>query len=225
MPASVLFDLDGTLLDTAVDFVVVLRQLAREADTTAPDTEQVHHTVSAGARALVTLTLGLQVADPGFDQWHQRLLTIYGEHITRSQARLYDGLEPVLRQLEREDIPWGVVTNKPDRFTQVLMRALSLYDRCAVTVCPEHVQHTKPHPEPLLLACRQLGCSASDSVYVGDHPRDIEAGNAAGMHTAVAAWGYLPAGADPIDWNAERILAHPEELPEWLNLNESQETK
>lgn len=224
LPATVLFDLDGTLLDTAADFAAVLQRLADEAGGAAPDERQLHQTVSAGARALVTLTLGLKPEDPDFTVWHQRLLTLYGEQITQSRASLYEGLDDTLRQLEAMNIPWGVVTNKPESFSRALLTTLSLDRRCTVLVCPEHVRHTKPDPESLLLACRTLDCSPANGVYIGDHPRDVEAGRAAGMRTAVAAWGYLPAGSDPAHWGADHILASAGDLAAWLQLPERQES-
>lgn len=224
LPAAVLFDLDGTLLDTAADFAAVLERLAVEAGGAAPDERQLHQTVSAGARALVTLTLGLKPEDPDFTRWHQRLLALYGEQITQSRATLYEGLDETLRQLETLSVPWGVVTNKPEPFARALLEILCLDRRCAVLVCPEHVRHTKPDPEPLLLACRTLDSTPADSIYVGDHPRDVEAGRAAGMRTAAAAWGYLPAGSDPSHWGADHILASPGDLAGWLHLPERQES-
>lgn len=223
-PASVLFDLDGTLLDTAADFAVVLEALASEAGVRPPDEQQLHYTVSAGARALVTLTLGLQPEAPDFRHWHQRLLDLYGRQIEQSRATLYEGLEEGLRILEEHRIPWGVVTNKPENFTRTLLGGLHLDNRCAAMICPEHVRNTKPDPEPLLLACRVLGCPVGDSVYIGDHPRDIQAGIAAGMRTAVAGWGYLPAGSDPAHWGADHVLACAGELTTWLQLPEPQES-
>ncbi|MEX1196929.1 MAG: HAD-IA family hydrolase [Pseudohongiellaceae bacterium] len=224
LPACVLFDLDGTLLDTAADFAAVLQQLADEAGGAAPQQHQLHQTVSAGARALVTLTLGLKPEDADFTRWHQRLLTLYGEQVQHSRATVYDGLNGPLLQLEALGIPWGVVTNKPESFSRTLLDALSLSRRCAVLVCPEHVRHTKPDPEPLLLACQRLERSAADSVYIGDHPRDVEAGRAAGMRTAVAAWGYLPADSNPAHWGADHILASAGDLASWLHLPEHQES-
>lgn len=224
LPATVLFDLDGTLVDTAADFAAVLQRLAKEAGGAAPSERQLHQTVSAGARALVTLTLGLKPEDPDFSRWHQRLLALYAEQLTQSRARLYEGLDEILLALEATHIPWGVVTNKPEAFSRRLLEALSLERRCSVLICPDHVRHTKPDPEPLLLACRTLGYPAAGSLYIGDHPRDVEAGRAAGMRTAVAAWGYLPAGSDPAHWGADHILASAAELGDWLHLPERQES-
>jgi len=222
-PATVLFDLDGTLLDTAADFAAVLDRMATEAGTEPPGEQQLHHTVSAGAHALVTLTLGLQPDEPGFDYWHRRLLELYGGQIEHSRATLYAGLETSLRILEDHGVPWGVVTNKPEAFTRALLRGVQLEGRCSVTICPEHVRKTKPDPEALLLACRTLQCPAAGGLYIGDHPRDIQAGRAAGMRTAVAGWGYLPAGSDPADWGADHILANAGELASRLSLHESRE--
>ena len=214
--AAVLFDLDGTLLDTAADFATALERLADEAGTTPPDTVRLHQTVSAGARALVTLTLGLQPEEPDFDHWLERLLQLYGEQLATPRSTLYEGLDRSLQRLDSAGVPWGVVTNKPERYTRPLLEGLGLQSRCAVTICPDQVTRTKPDPEPLTLACRHLACSPARTLYVGDHPRDIEAGVAAGMITAVAGWGYLPAGSDPAHWGADRILDRTQDLLQWL---------
>lgn len=223
--AAVLFDLDGTLLDTAADFASALERLADEAGTTPPDTVRLHQTVSAGARALVTLTLGLEPDEPDFGHWLERLLHLYGEQLDAPRSSLYDGLERTLAWLDAAGIPWGVVTNKPERFTRPLLEGLGLLARCAVTICPEQVSRTKPDPEALMLACRHLASSPSEALYVGDHPRDIEAGSAAGMITAVAGWGYLPAGSDPAHWGADRILDSTQDLLHWLETAPTRESQ
>ena len=133
-----------------------------------------------------------------------RYLDIIGQH-----ARLFPHLGELLDNLT---IPWGVVTNKPLRYAQPLLEALKLYDSCGALVCPDHVSKTKPDPEPLLLACTQLRCSAANSVYIGDHQRDIEAGRAAGMHTIAAAYGYLTQHDDTQQWAADAIANQAKEL-------------
>lgn len=221
---SVLFDLDGTLLDTAADFAAVLDMLCNEAGrATGPSAGRLHQTVSNGARAMVTLALGLHETDTDFAHWHRRLLTLYGTQVGSSLARLYPGMDTVLEILESQGIPWGVVTNKPLDFTRALLAQRGLTERCAVLVCPEHVRHTKPDPEPLLLACRQLRCRPDHSVYIGDHPRDVEAGHAAGLYTAVATWGYLPTEPALAAWGADAMLHRADDLARWFTILNEQD--
>lgn len=203
---AVLFDLDGTLADTAPDFLAVLARQCRDEGIEPPSREAVLSTVSAGARALVTLAFGTGEEVEGFAERHRCLLALYGEQLQRSEARLYPDMAGLLTWLKQRGIAWGVVTNKPLAYAGVLMRQLGLAEQCDVLICPDHVSETKPHPEPLLLACRKLGCGPDTAIYVGDHPRDIEAGQRAGMHTAAAAWGYLPTSPPIGDWGAEHIV-------------------
>ncbi len=214
---SVLFDLDGTLVDTAADFAAVLDEMTAAAGIAPVTPESVHQTVSNGARALVELAFGIDEQDVQFKALHTRLLALYGERILQTQSTLYPGMERLLSFLEQRGIHWGVVTNKPEQFSIPLLRSLGLLDRCQTLVCPEHVTFTKPHPEPLLLACRQLGCEPSAGVYVGDHPRDISAGQQAGMYTVAAAYGYVPASPPVSEWGADMIVAHVNDITDWLD--------
>jgi len=214
---TMLFDLDGTLMDTAADFNAVLHTMCEQDGLTPPDEMQVHQTVSSGARALVHLAYGIEESAPDFARLYQLLLALYGERIQDTRASLYPGMATLLDTLESRDIAWGVVTNKPLAYTEVLMHRLDLTDRCRILICPEHVTNTKPDPEPVLLACSSLQRPVQTAVYVGDHPRDIEAGRAAGMLTIAAAYGYLPA-APPLDeWGADIIAHSVDDISQWLD--------
>ncbi|MFV5508094.1 HAD family hydrolase [Acinetobacter sp. 197] len=189
---AVLFDLDGTLIDTAADFVRIIQQMCREEGRALVEPELIRTQVSEGARAMVKLVYPeLQLEDPVFLAHRQRFLDMYGADIA-VDTDLFDGMYPLLEQLEAQDIPWGIVTNKPRWLSEALLKALNLTERCAVLVCPEDVTRTKPDPEPMYLAAKQLGFAAEDCIYVGDHPRDIDAGRHAKMTTILAAYGYLP---------------------------------
>lgn len=213
--AAVLFDLDGTLVDTAPDFVRVLNQV-RAFDNLPPlPYELIRSQVSNGARALVKLGFNLAEHDPGFDERLQRLLEHYEAGLA-VESHLFPGLDHCLAWLEQRDIPWGVVTNKPSRYTVPLLRGLALDQRCAVTVCPDHVTHKKPHPEPLLTACDWLSVDPARTVYVGDHIRDIEAGKAAGNITLAAAWGYVEQDSRVEQWLADDVVQTPADLQRWL---------
>lgn len=209
--AAVLFDLDGTLVDTAPDFVRILNQL-RSADNLPPlPYDLIRSQVSNGARALVKLGFDLPENSDAFAAKLESLLKLYEKELAQ-ESRLFNGLNEALELLELHDVPWGVVTNKPSRYTIPLLKGLKLDQRCAVAVCPDHVENKKPHPEPLLTACEWISVPPSQTLYVGDHARDIEAGRAAGNTTIAAAWGYLSPGENVSDWQADFILHTPQEL-------------
>jgi 2-phosphoglycolate phosphatase len=210
--SGVLFDLDGTLLDTAADFADVVEQLTEQAALPAIAFADIHRTVSNGARALVELTFGTDSTHPLFEERLSTLLSLYSQRIVQTKASLYPGMDRLLRQLESSGIPWGIVTNKPERFSVPLLESLGLAQRCSALICPDHVTHSKPHPEPLLLACQQLGISPKQTVYVGDHPRDIDAGRAADMFTIAVRYGYLPTTPPVEQWQADLIVDHVEEI-------------
>ena len=149
---SVLFDLDGTMVDTAADFAAVLDEMTSAAGIPPVSAEAVHQTVSNGARALVELAFGIDDSDSRFKALHTRLLALYGERIPQTRSTLYPGMERLLRLLEQRGIHWGVVTNKPEQFSIPLLRSLGLLERCQTLICPEHVTFTKPHPRRMGLA-------------------------------------------------------------------------
>lgn len=208
---AVLFDLDGTLIDTAPDFCDVLARLCEENGRTAVSHERVRETVSHGARALVTLAFDLREGEAGFEPLRQRLLDLYAEQYALKSVA-FPGIESLIRWCDERNLHWGVVTNKPAQFAEPMLAAIRFSSRPATIVCPDHVKHTKPDPEPMHLACRQLGIDARSAVYVGDHRRDIEAGNNAGMTTVAVAYGYLDP-ADPIaEWGADHVVEHADAI-------------
>lgn len=208
---AVLFDLDGTLIDTAPDFAVVVNRLCQRHQQAPLTYTSIRATVSQGARALVTLAFGLQEGEAGFEALRQELLQLYGEHLA-VESCLFPGMTEVLDWLDQQGLPWGIVTNKPRRYTEPILSALALDRRCAAVVCPDDVTRTKPDPEPMHLACRQLQRSADSTIYIGDHRRDIEAGKNAGMLTIAANYGYIEAN-DPSDsWQADYAIEHASEL-------------
>lgn len=213
---AVLFDLDGTLLDSARDFHRIINRMLLEHGRSTITLESLRTQVSNGARAMVTHAFQLQPNDSTFTTLHQKLLDYYGED-TCQESRLFDDIESLLDWLESRNVRWGIVTNKPQRFTLTLLDSLNLNNRCASLICPEHVKASKPDPEGLLLACEQLNADPAHSVYVGDHLRDIEAGRAAGMITVAAAWGYLNEGERAEDWNSHYISYQPSELQTLLH--------
>jgi phosphoglycolate phosphatase len=211
---AVLFDLDGTLIDTAADFVRIIQNMCREKGCEVVASDLIRAQVSEGARAMVKLVYPeLDVTDEVFLQHRQRFLDIYGADIA-IDTDLFEGMYPLLDELEAAQIPWGIVTNKPRWLSEALLTALNLTERCKVLVCPEDVSHTKPDPEPMYLAAQHIQTHVQDCIYVGDHPRDIDAGRAAQMYTILAAYGYLPfAHKDDLTaWQADCIVNNVAEL-------------
>ena len=215
---AVLFDLDGTLIDTAADFVRIIQQMCRDEQRPVVEAEIIRTQVSEGARAMVQLVYPeMDVTDPVFLAHRQRFLNTYGDNIV-VDTNLFEGMYPLLEELEAHQIPWGIVTNKPRGLSELLLAALNLTERCAVLVCPEDVSKTKPDPEPMYLAAKQLNLEARDIIYVGDHPRDIDAGRNAEMYTILAAYGYLPIESrdDLNAWQADAIIHTVPELHQLL---------
>lgn len=214
-PEAVLFDLDGTLLDTAPDFIRVVNQQLNRHNMESVDPQRIRKTVSNGARALINLAFGLDEGDEHFISRHSELLDLYEQSIA-DETVFFPGIDLFLKELELRSIPWGIVTNKPSRFTLPLLDKLNLSDRCSVTICPDDVRQRKPHPEPLFLACKRIECSPEKTIYVGDHARDIEAGRRAGMTTIAARYGYIDTPEQVLEWKADFIIDHGNELSECL---------
>ena len=202
-PAAVLFDLDGTLVDTAPDFVRVLNDLRLKYDRPALAYDEIRVAVSAGARAMIQVGFPEYPLDsPEFATLRQEFLDNYGLGLAQ-ESRLFSGMEDLLTALENRNIPWGIVTNKPRIYSVPLLAGLALNERCQVLVCPDDVSQTKPHPEPMYLACNTLSVSPEHTIYVGDHIRDIQAGNNAGMKTIAVGFGYIPSHENINDWQAD----------------------
>ena len=215
---SVLFDLDGTLIDTAPDFIAVVNQLTTENNESAVSPELVYQTVSDGAQALVKMAFKIDEDHERFASLNQRLLDIYHEQLLNTQASLYPGLAQLLEELEAAEIPWGIVTNKPELYSLRLLENLGLLQRCKVLICPDHVSERKPHPEPSFKACEILNCSTERTVYLGDHIRDIQAAKNADVIAVAAAYGYLTPDTRVEEWYADFILQSSEQALPLLNM-------
>ncbi len=213
-----LFDLDGTLIDTAPDFIKVVNQLLEEHDKTPIDSELIYQTVSDGARALVKLAFDITDKHTEFPQLNRRLLKLYYEQLQNTEAFLYPNISELLNNLDASEIAWGIVTNKPEKYSKLLLNKLGVMDKCKSLVCPEHVTNRKPHPEPILLACQQLGCDIERTVYIGDHTRDIQAAKNADVIAIAAAYGYLSANTNVEEWGADFILRSAKQIQPLLNL-------
>jgi len=207
---AVLFDLDGTLIDTAPDMVTVLQHLQQEHGIEPAPYDLARSYVSNGAIGL--LTLGFPEVDIEFgDELHQLYLERYAEMICQ-ESRVFDGLDGLLDQLDDLDCPWGIVTNKPEQLTAPLLIALGLAERSSCIVSGDTLSVRKPDPAPLLLGCDLIGVDAATSIYIGDAERDIEAGRRAGMATIAAGYGYITPDDDPREWDANVIATTTEEL-------------
>ena len=213
---TVLFDLDGTLLDTAPDLAEALNAVLIENNRPPLPFDAIRPVVSHGGIALIKLGFELEQSDPGFDPLRQRLLEVYRENISRL-TRPFPGIADLLDALEKRGINWGIVTNKPGWLTDPLLTDLDLYDRAVAIVSGDTLDERKPHPAPMLHACELAGSEPGQCVYIGDAQRDIEAGINAGMHTLVALFGYLQEQDDPRNWQADDMIETPMGLLEWLD--------
>lgn len=207
---AVMFDLDGTLLDTAPDFVAVVNTLLQENKREALPHDIIRAGVSNGSKALVTLAFAIEETHENFQPLRARLLELYTHHIAVF-TKAFPGIQDLLNKLAEHNIPWGIATNKPAAYTTPLMTELNMQPAPAIVICPDHVQHSKPHPESLLMTAKHFGCKPEEIIYVGDHLRDIECGKLAGSITIAAAYGYV--GDEDIDsWQADYRVDHAEEI-------------
>ena len=204
VPLAVLFDLDGTLIDTAPEFVAIGLQLRQAAGLPAIAPDTIRSSVSDGAIGMVATALGMTTTDPAFEQWRQRFLNDYEKGLGQ-HSEPYPGLLALISTLASVGIKWGVVTNKLSRFAHPLMEKMAFDPAADIIITPDDVTHPKPHPESLILACHRLNCPPDRTVFIGDHRRDIEAGNAAGCATIAAAYGYLADGESATAWEANAI--------------------
>ncbi len=208
---AVLFDMDGTLLDTAPDFIAVAQAMRLARGLPRVPDQQIRDVVSGGARAMVLSAFDTDPLSAEFEALRLEFLERYQEHCA-IYSHLYDGMAELLEDIEHANLLWGVVTNKPLRFAEPIMQQLGLASRSAVLVCPDHVSKSKPDPEPMLLACRQLDLDPRTVLFVGDDLRDIESGRAAGSRTAAVRYGYIHPEDNPDHWGADVVVEHPLEL-------------
>lgn len=208
---AVLFDLDGTLADTAPDLGYALNRQLLDRGMAALPIEKVRSHASSGARGLLHTGFGITPEDAGYEAMRDEFLDIYENNLARD-SRLFPGIETLLDQIESRGLRWGIVTNKAERFTFPLLRALGLMERSGCVICGDTTPHAKPHPAPLLAASAVLQLQAGNCVYVGDDERDVQAARAAGMPAIVARYGYLGNGRPPELWGADHIIDAPAQL-------------
>ncbi len=211
----VLFDLDGTLADTAPDLAHALNLTLRRHGRPELPFEAIRPHVSHGGIALIRLGFDIGPDHPEFDGLRCQFLDHYIDNLAR-ETRLFPGMEPLLDRLEAAGVPWGVVTNKPAWLTDPLMRELGLDRRAVAIVSGDTLARRKPDPDPILHACEAAAVAPAATLYVGDAQRDIEAGNRAGTTTLAALFGYLGADDDPATWQADGLVASPQEILPWV---------
>jgi phosphoglycolate phosphatase len=203
--------MDGTLLDTAPDFIAICQGMRADRDLPAMDEQLIRDVISGGARAMVEVTFGLSPQAPEFEALRLEFLERYQDNCA-VHSKLYDGMAELLADIESANLIWGVVTNKPVRFAEPIMQQLGLADRSALLICPDHVKNSKPDPEPLILACKMLDLDPASVLFVGDDLRDIESGRDAGTRTAAVTYGYIHPQDNPANWGADVVVDHPLDL-------------
>jgi N-acetyl-D-muramate 6-phosphate phosphatase len=213
--ACVLFDLDGTFADTARDLHQALNRVLIRHGRPEMDFETLRPFVSHGSKAMLKASFEIEPEDPGFSALQKEFLDGYLERIALL-TRPFDGIPELIDTLERQGVLWGIVTNKPARLTDPLMRELGLDQRACTIVSGDTTPYAKPHPEPILHACRVSGVDPGETLYVGDAVRDIEAGRRAGTRTLAARFGYLADDDRPEEWRADGLIDHPLDILAWL---------
>jgi len=212
----ILFDLDGTLVDTAHDLAYALNLQRERHGMAVLPLDVIRPYASHGSKGLLSIGFNLAPEDERFDAMREEYLALYDQVLTR-QPVLFQGVAELLAALDEKSVPWGVVTNKPRRFTQPLLQNIGLLQRAACVVSGDDASRPKPHPDTLFLACEQAGINPQLCWYVGDAERDIQAGKAAGMQTVVALYGYLGADDRPEEWGADVAVNAPLELLRLIN--------
>lgn len=208
---ALLLDLDGTLVDSALDFIHVIHSMQQADGLSLSSANSIRNTVSDGARALTQLAYGFAIGSAEHSAKLELLLDLYEQELGNN-AQVFAGFFPMLEQLEQQGIAWGIVTNKPWRFTEPLIQRLALKPSANVIICPDHVKNSKPDPEPLHLAAQQLGLEPNQCLYAGDHIRDIQAAQNAQMGSIACAYGYIKENDNIHSWNADKIINNPNEL-------------
>lgn len=205
---AVLFDLDGTLIDSAPDLGAAADQMRLDRGMPSLPHALYRPMAGAGARGMLQIAFGIAPQDPAFESMREEFFANYERCMTHN-TYAFDGVPALLHALEQRGLPWGVVTNKSERFTKPLTQAMPLFAKAAVVVSGDTTPHAKPHPAPLLEAANRLGVDPRHCIYIGDDERDIIAGHAAGMRTVAATYGYLGSQLDTAAWQADAEIKSP----------------
>ncbi len=212
---AVLLDLDGTLADTAPDMGAALNRVLSEHEQPPLNDARIRPYVSTGAVGLLKLAFGADLKAPRLEQLRERFLQIYAEQPVHHTC-LFPGMTETLTRLQEAGVPWGVVTNKPARFTRPVLEGLGILEQAACVVSGDTLSERKPHPAPVLHACQSLGLAPQQCLFVGDDRRDIIAGRGAGTVNLVALFGYLGDDGDPRTWAADGYIEQPGDILDWL---------
>ena len=207
----ILFDLDGTLVDTAPDLANSLNAVRQEKGLKRLSLSTIRPTVSLGGNAMIKLAFGLEEKDEGFEEIREAFLQHYYDNIV-NESTMFENMETVLKHIEDNKFQWGIVTNKSEWLTKPLVIEMGLDKRAACIVCGDTTKHRKPHPAPLIHACKKMNVEPEDTIYIGDAERDIEAGRRAGTKTIAALYGYIEADNNPELWQADHYVNTPIEI-------------
>lgn len=213
--SAVLFDLDGTLVNSAPDLAFALNGVLEEQGRKPVPFEDVRPMAGHGSRGLLGLGFGITPDDEHYPALQQRFLEIYQANLSRETA-LFDGMDKVLNNIEQQGLPWGIITNKPSFLTQPVVDALGLSARTNCIVSGDTTAHSKPHPAPMTYACDIINIPPEQCLYIGDAKRDIDAGKSVNMQTVAVRYGYLGKQDIIEDWHADEIISHPHELLQWI---------
>lgn len=217
MTRAVFFDLDGTFADTAPDLTAALNHVRATRNLAPLPLEVARPQASHGSRGLLNIGFDIEPDAPDYDTLRDIFLAHYAANIC-VHTQLFDGMAELLAKLRQHDIAWGIVTNKPHRYTLPLMQALGLADDAACLISGDTCERAKPHPDPLLKACEFTGVAPHECLYLGDDLRDMQAANAAGMPGIIASYGYVSDDVSESNWNAQGSIAHPVELLRYIDL-------
>ena len=208
---AVFFDLDGTLLDTATDMGNALNALLVKEEKNPLPLEVIRNHVSNGAAALVKLGFNITLENENFPRLRQHFLDCYLTDLA-SHTEPFPGIDALIKKLAKNNVAWGIVTNKPWAYTEPLLRHFRFASDPVAILCPDHVKERKPAPDSLFLACQQANCHVDEAIYVGDHARDIECGIRAGMNTIAVGYGYINTGDDHRTWGATHAVDNGDQL-------------
>lgn len=215
MLQAVIFDLDGTLLDTEPDFTIILNKMLAKEGKSPVYGSMVRKFVSDGAAAVVRKGFGITDDDPRLPELLQEFLALYSAQIPQTTASLFDDIDLLIASLHEQGLAWGIMTNKHRRFSEPLLQRFENFATAGALVCPDDVGAGKPDPRGILRACELLGVGPAACAYVGDHPRDMDAAHKAGMRGVAVSWGYLPENNHISSWGADVVLHTPVELIDW----------